>query len=696
MSSTKKKIKQKSDIKHPSGTRGIVIPEKWWFIIFIGLLSIGFYANTIKNHYALDDYLVVENNESVDKGFSGIPEILTSRYTNERSNSFGYRPVAQISFAIEKQFTGELAYGSNISHLINVLLYLFAVMLLYKLLLRLLKNYNPWIPFLITVFFLAHPMHTEVVASLKNREILFEFIFSILAISSLVTWAETEKAKGLILGLVYYLLALLSKETAIAQLAIFPLVLFFFTPAKPRQIKTVIIFGVVVLIAAVLVPRMLLPEMNRNFRLMENPLFVEENFFVRMATALYILLYYVKLLLIPFPMRYYYGYNMIPLTNWADPLVWLSLVFHLFLLYWAIKGFMKKSVLSFFILFYFVNIAMYSNIVFPVPGIVGERFLFFSSISFAALLAFAIGKISRLNVRMPSTSKSTLALIILIGMVIVVPYGYLTINRNSEWRSQLTLTRADIRKLSNSVKANDLYANELMKQVNAELSKPVNPYKFILPLIERATIHYKQALTIDSTHWSSWNNLGLISSKIHASQSMLRSNSLYNKGDSLKAREEFESGEKEFYRAIDLFKKALKFKPDFDAALFNIGYAFDQLQLTDSSIFYYRKSIEISPEAVNTRSRLANALFQHGQLEEAIRENMKITEIDPISELPYVNLGNYYYINGDTAEAMRYFAISFEKMPRPEVAKLLADYFAGQGDREKAAFYQSAVQKTKN
>lgn len=669
------------------------VPGRWFSIILLALFSVLFYVNTIRNHYAMDDYLVAENNETVAKGLAGIPEIISSLYTTERSNSFGYRPVAQITFAIEQQFTGGLSISPNISHLINVLFYMLAVLLLYQLLLRLLRGYNPWFPLLISLLFLAHPLHTEVVASLKNREILLEFIFSLLALRSLVAWADFQKKQHLFTGMMFYAFALLSKETAIAQLAVFPLVLYFFTPAKPSQIKWVIVAGALILIPAILGPRMILPEMNRSFRLMENPLFVEDNLFVRMATALYILGYYLKLLFLPFPLRYYYGYNMIPLTNWADPLVWLSLLLHLGLLYLAFRGFLKKSLLSFFILYYLINISMYANIVSPVPGIVGERFLFFSSLSFAALLAYLIHRIGRLPLKASSGPLSPVIISSFLTLAVLIPYGYLTVNRNAEWRTHFTLYQADMRKLNQSVKANDLYASELMKQVNAELAKPVNPYKFIVPLIERAANHYKQALNIDSTHWSSYNNLGIISQRIHGAQYMLRSKSLNNKGDTIKAQEEYEGGVAETYKAIGYFKRALHFKPDYDAAFFNIGMSFDQLNLPDSSIVYYRKSLEISPSVVNSRSRLANALFRTGNMEEAVRENMKIIESDPVSDLPYINLGNYYYSLGEPEKAINYYLEAFARNPKKEIAQVLSSYYHEKGDAEKAAYYMQAAEK---
>ena len=51
-----------------------------------------------------------------------------------------------------------------------------------QLLRRLLKNYHIFFPFLTVMLFLAHPLHTEVVASLKNREEILSFLGVLLAL----------------------------------------------------------------------------------------------------------------------------------------------------------------------------------------------------------------------------------------------------------------------------------------------------------------------------------------------------------------------------------------------------------------------------------------------------------------------------------------------------------------------------------
>ncbi len=242
------------------------------FALILAALSFLIYYNAGFNFFSLDDNYINIENPIIAKGIAGIPEILSSPYDEDETNTFGYRPIVRISYALEYQFTKDWEYNPYFSHFINIFLYILAVLLLYKVLRRLLKDYNPWFPFLVSLLFLAHPSHTEVVASLKNRDMLLSFIFSFLAVLQFVKWADFNKAKNLIFGLLYFLLAILSKETAVAQLAVFPLVLYFFTDIPLKKLGGFVLMVIGVLLAGIIVPRLMLPEFSRYMQFLENPL----------------------------------------------------------------------------------------------------------------------------------------------------------------------------------------------------------------------------------------------------------------------------------------------------------------------------------------------------------------------------------------------------------------------------------------
>lgn len=85
--------------------------------VIVVILAFVFYFNTTRNSYALDDTLVIVQNEYVLEGFAGIPDILTKdcydsyyKQINSSDQVPGgrYRPLSIVTFAIEQQFFGAI------------------------------------------------------------------------------------------------------------------------------------------------------------------------------------------------------------------------------------------------------------------------------------------------------------------------------------------------------------------------------------------------------------------------------------------------------------------------------------------------------------------------------------------------------------------------------------------------------------
>ena len=160
-------------------------------MLFFVLLCFLLYGKGIGNEYSMDDEFVTKNNIQVQKGFKGIPEIFNSTYVvDNQKSSYEYRPIVKAVYAVEYQFFG---FRPHISHFINILFYAISIALLYAILLKLLINYNRILPFLITLLFLIHPLHSEVVLSLKNRDVILSLIGCLLALKFYLRFVEKNK-----------------------------------------------------------------------------------------------------------------------------------------------------------------------------------------------------------------------------------------------------------------------------------------------------------------------------------------------------------------------------------------------------------------------------------------------------------------------------------------------------------------------
>ncbi len=239
--------------------------------------------NSIFNDYNLDDELVTNNQALTSQGwkvvlpdfsvFSSVqfsdsslgvkvkyflPQVFRSLYYQDKSGyKYEYRPLVQASFAIEHAiFAEKIETGSHdeykdnphISHFINVILYAITCVLLFLLLARLLDSVNIIFPFIVTILFVAHPIHTEVVASIKNRDEIMALMFALVSNIYAFKFAERRKPLYLFLLALAFLLSLLSKPTAITFAMLIPMALIMFTSVSYTGLMIVTV--IVALLAA--------------------------------------------------------------------------------------------------------------------------------------------------------------------------------------------------------------------------------------------------------------------------------------------------------------------------------------------------------------------------------------------------------------------------------------------------------------
>ena len=180
--------------------------------------------------------------------------------------------------------------------------------MLFNLLKRLLKDFHPVFPIIAILLFIAHPVYTEVVASLKNRDEMLSFLgVSCLFVLYIEICRNIEMdiyCRG-ILHLSTGLGFLKSKRYSVS--AIFPLVLYFFTNSSPKKLLLVFAVIFVALILARYVPTLYLPKPDREVFYFENPLCFHPGLIMCLGTGMIALLFYLKILIFPHPLLFYYG-----------------------------------------------------------------------------------------------------------------------------------------------------------------------------------------------------------------------------------------------------------------------------------------------------------------------------------------------------------------------------------------------------
>lgn len=222
--------------KQHNSTAAVKLPApvsfKKYYYLF-GIITFFLFANTIGNDYNMDDGLVTRNHKLTSQGLSTVKEIFTSSYYDDGVYSYGYRPMVHLSFALEHELFGEKP-GSG--HFINIILFTLSVLLFFKLLVKWVGEKNILFAGIATLLFAVHPIHTEVVASLKNRDEILAFLFVIWAALSAHKFLEKGKFISLISILVLFSLAMLSKKSVYPMAIIIPTGILLLKELSVRQL----------------------------------------------------------------------------------------------------------------------------------------------------------------------------------------------------------------------------------------------------------------------------------------------------------------------------------------------------------------------------------------------------------------------------------------------------------------------------
>ncbi len=482
-------------------------------LVFIGFV---FYANSFSNEYALDDGIVIQNNDYVQQGFRGIPKILSTDAYESFYRQMGakqqleggrFRPLSVVTFAIEQQFFGSnektkpLDDAATLRHIMSVLYYLLSIVFLFFLLRNYIFKENHLAAFIACLVFLIHPMHTEVVANVKSRDEILSFLFIVITFISVFKYRENNKKSDLLLGLLFYFLALLSKEYAITLLILIPMLLYIVL--KETFVKAALTTLPFVAIALVyLLIRYKIVGAGASF---ENPDVLNNPYLYaskpeKLATKIDVLLRYLKLLFYPSPLSSDYSYNTIPFANFSSGSVWASVVIHVSLFATAIILFFKRNILSFAITFYLLHLFLISNLIFNVGATMGERMVYHSSFGFAIAIAVFVAwflqKISSEQIRK--------AIAVSLGCIVVIWCGAKTISRNAEWKNDQTLFIADAKTVPNSALVNGNAGKAYI-----DLSeKPENKAQEV-ELIKKGMYHLSRSVTIHNKYVNGYLNLGV-------------------------------------------------------------------------------------------------------------------------------------------------------------------------------------------
>ncbi len=576
---------------------GFTMPGIKILCLILAIVAFCTYANTFNNSYVLDDLMVVPENGIVQKGFSGIPTLLTTPYMKGYSNmpNDNYRPLSLITLAIETQI---FDVNPHNNHVVNVLLFACCVVALFMFLYHFFDKKKVGVAFATALLFAVHPIHTEVVANVKSRDELLCFLFGFLSLYFLVKHARSGVLWQLVAGAACYFLSLLSKESSIAFLVVVPLIFLLYHNANRKRSWVITGAATVVAFAFLAIRYSVLKanhaDDNSFMHFIDNQLLTAP-FASRLATAMLVLGNYIKLMIVPAPLICSYAFNSVPVVTFGNVWAVLSLATYLGLFGFAIYRLTKnsKDPFAFGILFWIVTLGIVSNIFILIGALMAERFVFFASVGFCLVIALLLEFwINRAKEQEIFTTGKLWVVLAPVALVLAV----LSVNRNGDWKDNMTLFLADIQKTPNNARLNYYVGNEMSTNY-ANSAQDANMKKQIIaesiPYLQKAVEvypHYTDAHTSLGTAF--FNLANYDSAEVHHKAALAEEpkNVL-----ALNGLAGIYFMKQNFAAARDILIRDVAINPRNTSIVYNLGLCYLNMRQFDSAIVIYRQVLAIDP-----------------------------------------------------------------------------------------------------
>lgn len=660
--------------------------------IFIAILGLVLYGWTLTFDYALDDTLMITGNKFTQKGFDGIPDIFS---TDAFEGFFGgkgqvaggrYRPFTHFIFAVETELFG---FSPFVGHFFNVVTYIALLLVLFSFLRRLFpappgsSTTFLSVPFVITLLFAAHPLHTEAVANIKGCDEIVTMLCAIGAMILLFDYISKPKIWRLITAFVLYFIALLSKENSITWIAVFPFILWFFSNATKKDYMVTMSILVVPAIIFMYIRAQVVGgilETDIAPELLNNP-FIYSTKTQEIATVIFTWLIYFRLIVFPHPLTHDYYPKQIAITDFSNPVVWITIAIVIISIIIFFRGLKKKSPVSIGILIFWATFSIASNLLFNIGTFMNERFMFVPLLGIAIIGGFYFGKYQ------PRVKWLGIAFWILIGL-----YSVKTISRSLVWKNNKTLFLTDVKTSSKSAKVNVSAAEVLLQEADVEknMNKRQSLATEALTYLNRAEkIHptyfgvydlrgkanfitgnfkgslddYKTCVKLDDTKKTIFNNIFLVG------QGAIKNN--------------------DFTVAIDAFRFLVPYEPDSARNWLQMAVVYDQLGMVNESFGCIDSALRVD-------SLYAPAWNKGGELFGRVRNDFATSEkyllksysIDPNNASVLENLGVLYGILKRFDLSVQFLLKANAKSPEnKQILVNLGTSYDGLGKKDSSAYY---------
>jgi Tetratricopeptide repeat. len=424
-----------------------------FFLFFIFVL----YGNSLSGTFLIDDTFLVRDNPFIES----LPNFIS--YFTSGTETFG-RPVRLLSFYLDTALFGKSTIGYHIS---NILYYTAFCILAYFFCQLLFEN--KYLSFMVTLIFIAHPLHTEGVAYISGRKDILGGLLGFASLIFFIKYLKNSKRVYSLLAFLFFLLAINAKETY-AILPVLFLAIGYYHGEEIKKHKALL--GGLSIVALLFVLYVILFRNKIFFDYLHIIPVYGNNQGVNFPTATKISAYILYLAFFPFTLSADYTFNAIKRITMMDFHFFISLSVLLLFAVGAYYFRLRRKEISFGLLWMLICLLPICQLV-PYPEIISERSIIF--LSFGACLI-----VGGFLIILPK--KYAVGLLCAILLI----FSFATIKQNQVWHDDLSLWSASVRQEPDCARAhynfgcalaerNQLYAAE--KEFLTSLS--INPPKLI-------------------------------------------------------------------------------------------------------------------------------------------------------------------------------------------------------------------------
>jgi len=633
-------------------------PSNWYVMILLCALILLAYSNTFDASWQFDDFHnITENNRNQIENL--YPSTLHNVLFNASSNNKIFdRPISHLSFAFNWYFSQKDVFGY---HTINTTIHIFTAFFLYFTIVSLFKTPNllgtytgreHFIAFLAAVLWAVNPIQTQAVTYIVQRMASMAALFYLIGI---LFYIKGRICSLWSVKLIFYFgvflsfaLAVGSKENALMlPVSLFVVELVFFRDiSNPRTRKHFIWLGCALSVVLFAIGLMLFMSNGFISRLQEG--YANRTFTLteRLLTQPRIVIFYISQIFYPIADRLSIVHDFEISTGLFRP--WTTLPAILFILgligaaFWQIK---KHPLISFAILFFFLNHVIESSII-PLELVFEHRnylpslFLFVPvAAGFKWIIDYYLNK-----------QKVMAGVIIGFVSLLVMVLGIGTYVRNIAWANEQTLWRDALNKAPQSARP---YHN-LATGFYAEIGN----YDKVEELCEKA--------------------MGLYDSTKHKAKIL----SLDNIANAYAKRDE------DYDKVIRIYNQVLKIEPERSRSRYHLSLALIHTGQIDKALENINQLSMNHPDTVQYLNIKAFILLKQNNPKDALPNLKRAIQENPDDEKTLLNAGLAKLLIGKHESATHFLSRIPGRSPQKATALLLQiENSVRGGDTSKAKEY---------